>query len=528
MLRFKAVINGRMYLSFRPLRVAEAMVFDERVIYTGDNDGALKLAQDLGAEVVDLEGRTVMPGFVDCHMHLDELGMAMEMIDLRGTKSVEELKEKVRRAYKDGGGGWILGHGWDQEVMGRWPTRRDLDEVAPDRPVMLSRVCLHAAVLNTLAMELTGLMDSDLPGVVRENGEPTGVVKEEAFEVAREGMKANLTVEDYGRFVLNGAKKAASLGVTSVGFVSVEEKALKALMRLRKELPVRVFAYLDPGRRQVQGESMYADFSTLDALERLGLGRFSSGRVSVLGIKVLADGSFGARTAWLSGRYADADTSGYPNVDPETLHEIAGRTDKLGLQMAVHAIGDAAVDMVLNAYEGLGGGHRIEHASLIRRDQLERARRLGVRFAVQPHFIFTDWWVVERVGEERARWVYPFRSMMEMGLDVGFSTDCPVEPLNPWETVYAAVTRGRYDGVPLFEFTAGETLSVEEALHAYTEGSARVMGVDDRLGTLEVGKSADFVVLDGDPLSVKEGELRNLKVVETYVGGEMVFSELNE
>ncbi len=523
MFKPKAFINGRIYVSFKPVRTVEAIVFERRVLYTGDNDKALRLAELMGAEVSDLEGRTVMPGFIDCHMHLDEVGMTMETIDLRGVKSVEELKTKVEEAYKRDERGWILGHGWDQEVMDEWPTRWDLDEVAPDRPVMLSRVCLHAAVLNTKAMELTGLVKSKLPSVVREEGEPTGIVKEEAFEIAREGMKRGLGVEDYVRFIMEGASKAVSLGVTSVGFMSVELKALRALMRVGVKLPVRVFAYLDPGRREAKRDGMYSDISILDAFDFLGGGVVSTGKFSIRGIKVLADGSFGARTAWLSSKYADADTEGYPNLDKRKLKEIAERTDALGLQMAVHAIGDAAIDMVLDVYGKVGRGHRLEHASLIREDQLRRVRELGVRVSIQPHFIFTDWWVVKRVGEGRARWVYPFKSMLKLGLEVGVGTDSPVEPLNPWETVYAAVTRGKYDGIPLYRFTEKESLSVEEALHAYTEGSARIIGIEKDLGTLETGKLADLIVLGVDPLGIEERKLRDVRVLETYVSGEKLF-----
>jgi len=428
---------------------------------------------------------------------------------------------------------WILGHGWDQELFEekRWPTRWDLDEVVSDRPVMLSRVCLHAAVLNTKAIEITGLLNADLPGIVRdERGKPTGVVKEGAFEAARAKFLESLTVEDYERFLLDAMRFAASQGVTAVGFVSCDEKALKALIRLweRGELVIRVRVYLNPGKRRGAG-GMYDGREILEALRALGIRRgFGDEMLRINGIKILADGSLGARTAWLSKPYSDdPSTSGYPNIDEETLREIAAEAHEAGLQLAIHGIGDRAIDMILRVYEELGDvgrlRHRVEHASILREDQIEKVAKLGVVASVQPHFVITDWWAKSRVGEERVKWVYPFKSMLRKGVSIGLGTDSPVEPLNPWETVYAAVTRGKYEGVPYYEDTKHECLTLEEALHAYTAGSAYILLEEDEMGSLEVGKLADFVVVDRDPFEAREDELRKIKVLETYIGGKRVF-----
>ena len=518
----RAFINGNVYVSFRPIVKVEAfLVANGRVIKTGSSEEVLEVAKSLGVEVVDLKGRTVLPGFVDCHMHLDGLGEYLNMLDLRGVRSIEELKEKLRKFAKKKDG-WLRGHGWDQELFEerRWPTRHDLDEVVNDRPVMLSRVCLHAAVLNTRALEETGLIEWDSEDVLRdENGEPTGIVKEDAFSYAVRKFDEMVTEDEYGEYMLQAAEYALSKGVTTVGFVSVSERALKALSRLDAagKLRLRVKVYLNPGE----------NLGVLESLKRLGIRRgFGGRRLKIGGIKVLADGSLGARTAWLSSPYSDAETSGHPNVTKEWLEQVAKETHEAGLQMAVHAIGDATMDMVLDVYESLGNvegaGHRIEHASLMRPDQIERAKRLGVRLALQPHFVMTDWWVVERVGEERAKWVYPFRSIAEAGIPFGLSTDSPVEPLDPWETVYAAVTRGKYEGVPLAALTGDEALTLEETLHAYTAGSAEVL-MEEKLGSLEEGKLADFIIVSDDPFEGDEKELREIKVLETYLGGERVF-----
>ncbi len=529
----RAFVNGRIYASFKPLKTVDAiLVAVGRILYAGSSERAIKIARELGGEVVDLDGKTVLPGFIDSHLHLEELGMYLETLDLRGVGSIAELKEKLGDYAKIAKTRWILGHGWDQELFEekRWPTRWDIDEVVDDRPVMLSRVCLHAAVLNTKAMELAGLLDLNLPGVVRDgNGEATGVVKEEAFELARKKFKETLTPEDYEHFVKKAVDYAASLGITAVGTVSVEEKTLKALSNLeeRGELKIRVFAYLDPGKREVKGSGMFGNLDVLESIKKLGVKRgFGRGKLRINGIKVLADGSLGARTAWLSEPYSDAPTQGYANISKELLEKIVKEAHEAGLQMAVHGIGDATIDMILDVYSSLPNPgklrHRIEHASILRPDQIERMARLGIVGAVQPHFVITDWWAVRRVGEERAGWLYPFRSMLDAGIVLGFGTDSPIEPTNPWETVYAAVTRGKYEGVEIYEYTENETLSVEEALHAYTYGSAYILGAEDELGTLDEGKLADFVVVEEDPFEVDERELGEIKVLETYVGGEKV------
>ncbi|NJE61729.1 amidohydrolase [Thermococcus sp. 21S7] len=490
----------------------------------GSTEEILKAAEVLNAEITDLRGGTVLPAFIDSHMHLDELGEYLGMLDLRGVRSIEELKERLRR-FAEKKDGWLRGHGWDQELFEekRWPTRHDLDEVVSDRPVMLSRVCLHAAVLNTKALEETGLIDWDSEDVLRdENGEPTGIVKEEAFSFAVGKFREMITDEEYRAYMLKASEYALSRGITAVGFVSVGERALKVLSALDAEglLNLRVKVYLNPGE----------NLEVLESLKRLGVKRgFGGKRLKIGGIKVLADGSLGARTAWLSGPYSDAETSGHPNVTKEWLELVAGKTHKAGLQMAVHAIGDATMDMVLDVYESIGNaeraGHRIEHASITRPDQIERIKKLGIRLALQPHFVMTDWWVVERVGEERAGWIYPFRSIARAGIPFGLSTDSPVEPLDPWETVYAAVTRGKYEGVPLAALTEDETLTLEETLHAYTAGSAEVLMEDD-LGSLEEGKLADFILVSDDPFEVDEKKLREIKVLETYLGGKRVFKAL--
>ena len=247
----------------------------------------------------------------------------------------------------------------------------------------------------------------------------------------------------------------------------------------------------------------------------------------VVGLKVIVDGSLGARTAWLSKPYADDPTiRGTPLWSYEELREVAEAAYRRGFQLAIHAIGDSALDMVLRLYRELGVSPgdraRVEHASVARPEQIAEMAGMGVVAVVQPHFVVTDWWVVRRVGEERAPWVYPFRTMMERGVRLAFSTDAPVEPVDPFETLYAATTRGVREGIELARLTPNEVLGVAEALDAYTRGSAYALR-DPMAGSLEPGHYADLAVLSADPLATEPAGLRDIEVLETYVAGRRVY-----
>ncbi|MFA4669717.1 amidohydrolase [Pyrococcus kukulkanii] len=472
----KALVNGIIYTSFNPVRKISGLVIaNDRVIFAGDSEVARRIVELAGGEVVDLKGKFVMPAFFDSHLHLDELGMSLEMVNLRGVTSIEELVNRLKASNAR----IIFGFGWDQDELGRWPTREDLDAI--DRPVFIYRKCFHVAVANSKMLELLNLKPS------KDFDESTGLIKEKALEEARKVINEKvLSVDDYAHYILKAQDHLLNLRVHSVDFMSVNEKALKALFRLEREgkLRLNVFAYINP--------------ELLGKLESLGLGRFEGKRLVIAGVKLFTDGSLGARTALLSEPYSDdPSTSGQLVTEKKELVEVIERAKALGLDVAIHAIGDKALDVALDAFEETKFAGRIEHASVVRDDQLERIKDLGIRLSVQPHFIISDWWVVDRVGEERAKWVYRFKTLSRYA-ELGFSTDAPIEPADPWLTVDAAVNRGR-DKVKLYELTKDEVLSMDEALHFYTYGSATV-SLAKGLGKLEPGFKAEYIVLDRDPL----------------------------
>lgn len=487
-----AFINGKIYCSFKPLKVVEAMLIENgRIKFLGRREEILKLCKD-STEIVDLDGKVVIPGFVDTHVHLDELGIFLNSLNLRDAESIDDLKRRLKEFAKRCKTYWIIGYGWDQELLGRYPTKNDLDEVVKDRPVLLSRFCLHAGVVNSKAIEICEMHKFNKPFIDLERG----IVKEFAYSLVRRKVRESFSRNELKYILKSAMDHVLSFGVTSVGFMGCRKEIFEILKEMN--LNLRVFVY------------------TRDFYEK-----FSNCFLNVKGVKVFLDGSLGVKTALLSEPYEDDDTCGCQLMDEYELEKIVRDAERKGYQVALHAIGDRAIDLALNVLEKVKGRNRIEHASVLRDDQVERLSKIDVVISVQPHFIEGDWWIAKRLGK-RTRWVYRIRSLLERGIKVGFGTDAPVEPVNPWETVYYAVTRGKYEGLEIYDFTRDEVISVQDALNCYTINSAYVLMEEGNIGSLEVGKFADFIILDKDPLEIDEKDLKKIKVLKTFVNGKLV------
>jgi len=486
----------RVYTSFRPTRYAEAVVAAcGRVVYAGWLEEAVRVARLLG-EALGCRPRSsrvegvIVPGFVDAHLHLASLGFETGGVDLRGVDSLEELADLLRREarrFSD----WVYGRGWDQDRLGGWPTRSLLDDAVPDKPVVLMRVCGHAAAVNTEAL--------------RRLGKPAagdGLLFEEeaweAYRAARRSLPAARLVLEAQRVLLeNGVTAAATMGADAQELRGLVEAWRSGALRLR----VRV----------------YLDRVLLHALHDAGVapGGLGDELLRVVGVKLFVDGSLGARTARLREPYSDdPGNRGRLLLDAAGVAREARLAKSLGLDVAVHAIGDEAVLEAVRGLQAAGARGRVEHASLTPPDVLEALAASGARVASQPRFILSDYWAPERLGE-RVRWLYAYRSMIARGIALGFSSDAPVEPVNPLEGVYAAVARPG----PVGEATRGERLDVETALHLYTAGSAAVLG-ETRLGCLEPGCAADAAVLAEDPLSVAPEALPDIEFLGAVVAGE--------
>ncbi len=446
--------NGRIYSRFIPLEIHENIVIENGKVKSFESD----------ENAVDLDGKYIIPAFIDSHLHLDEIGLFLNTLDLRGVRSIKEMREKLKK-FSEKNSGPIIGHGWDQELLEekRWPNKNDIDDIVNDRPVILTRTCLHAALVNSYFLEIMG-----------KKGD--GIVFENEFEIFRKKFLSMIPRDLKVKYMEDAVKFVAENGICAVGFVSCTIESLEIIEELQKKgkLPIHIYVYLNA-----------EDFM-----------KYNFKNENVKGVKLFIDGSLGARTALLSERYNDMDTYGEQVMDDEYLITMVQKANEMGKDVAIHAIGDRALDIAIEILRKANHGKRIEHASIVRDDQLEKLR--GINVVVQPHFIISDFWIIDRIGEHRAKYVYRFKDLMKY-TNLSFSTDAPVEPVNPFLTLSAAIKRGREKNLSAYSFTENQIIDLKEAYHCYTLGSSKALGID--LGTLLPGKEANFLILDRDPLA---------------------------
>ncbi len=486
-----------------------------RVICTGTSLEILRL-KSRSTKTVDLQGRTVLPGFADSHIHLLAYGTVLRNLNLSKARSIEDIKHQVaKRASKGPPDSWVLGRGWDQEKLRerRYPERLDLDK-ATSKPVFLLRVCGHIAVANSSALSISGIdrhtADPDGGVIVKDvEGEPTGVLKERAIDLLRRCIPRN---EQETRSALTSAsKRLTRLGLTSLHCIIEDAEEYRILQNLKNEgkIPQSIYAI------------MPADL--IDHLISSGLATEKGGdSVRVGGVKIYLDGSLGARTAALRDPYSDApNSSGMLTITRAQLHNLAVKARKAGFQLCIHAIGDRAVETAIETLDESFGPqecrrlrHRIEHSSLVSPRLIAKMRRLGVVASVQPRFIYSDSWAHDRLGPTRTRWLYAFSTMISAGIPLAAGSDCPVEDPDPLEGIWSAVARPGLD--------AAERLKVGQALSSYSTGAAYASFSEELSGTLDSGKVADMVILDKDPFKSATEDLRDIRVVSTIIAGEVV------
>lgn len=512
------LVNGHMITMNLSVPFAQAVAIRKGRIVAVGTDSEVQKWMDKRTKIIDLKSKTVVPGLNDAHAHIISLGHESSQLDLRHVSSIENIKRRVRNAAKEANKEkWIFGRGWDQDRLKekRYPNRWDLDEVAPDNPVFLTRVCGHVGVANSRALKTVQLGWKELASLSEfvdedpRTGEPTGLLKEKALDLIFEAVK--LSGKNLHEACKVALSEAAKVGLTSVTCITSSPEEIHALQELNKQgrLPLRVYA-------MVPFECL-SDFSNK---------RLDDPFLKIRCVKVFADGSLGARTAALEKPYTDEpSTAGVLYYNLDQLKELIEKADGAGFQVAVHVIGDRAVMQALQAFEEAVGKdrviahrHRLEHVSVLNPDLIKRMRALGLLATIQPHFVISDFWVPNRLGSKRARWTYAFKSLIESGVPVAASSDAPVEPLNPLLGVWAAVTRS---------LSSQERLSVLEALQAYTLGPAYFSFEEGVKGTIEVGRYADLAVLSHDPLKTKPDRIKDIKVEMTIVGGKIVYRAKN-
>lgn len=518
---------------------AEAfLVEDDKFVEVGSRESVLAAA-GAGSEIVDLGGKTVVPGFNDSHLHLLNFAYSRTKISLYGTTSIAEIVERSRAwlaERKPAPGTWVSGAGWNQYSFreNRALNRGDLDAISTEHPMIFTRVCEHIVVVNSKALEVIGIDDTtpDPEGgqIERDdNGHATGVLKENARYLAYAKVP-DKSVAEIKEMLLDAIDYVSKLGITSVqtdDFETFSSKnwrnVIEAYKELEQEDKLKVRVYEQCLLPQID---RFKEFLAAGYKTGVGSDMFRIGP-----LKLLTDGSIGLRTAYLNAPYSDDPTTRGINVfTQDELNELVCTAQSNGMQVVCHAIGDGAMEMVLNAYEKAQREHPcadprngIIHVQISTRSIIERMRKGNIPAYCEPVCVGADMHCVdERVGKERMKEAYAYRTMVDLGMHVPLSSDCPVDSVNPIEEAYVAVNRKDLNGWPEGGWYPGEALTVEQFLRGFTWESAYAQFEETTKGSVEAGKYADFVVLSGDPTAIDPNDLRSITAVGTYLGGRKV------
>lgn len=514
------ISNATIYTVDCDFTVTDAMVIHEgRIVSTG-TEASLR-ARYTPTSTTTMDGRCVYPGFIDPHSHILNYGYMLQRANLFDTASWEEVVERLVAFKETKNPEWILGRGWDQNTWAdtTLPTNELLDHAFPDTPVLVTRVDGHAAVANSLALHLAGLdCNCNIEGgeCIRKNGKLTGLLLDNALIKAKEAIPA-VSPAAMKDALLLAEKECFSVGLTSVSDAGTETDAVMALENAHADgsLQIRVYVMLMPTE---ENKDRY-----------ISKGPIESDRLTIRSIKLFADGALGSRGALLLEDYSDDPGNRGLQLDNKLkLHSSCALALETGYQVNMHCIGDAAVRLALDVYEKyLPPGNdlrwRIEHAQIVDESDLPRFKKLGVIPSIQTTHATSDkGWVEERLGARISN-AYRAKSLLLQHGWLPNGSDFPIEKINPIYGFHSAVTRKDKDNQPEGGFKPTEALSREEALRAMTIWAAKANFEETTRGSLEAGKWADFVVLDRDLLSVPEGDLRNAKVLATYVSGRRVF-----
>jgi predicted amidohydrolase YtcJ len=508
-----------------PMRDA-AVYVEEGLIRDVGTEAAMRSAHP-GAREVDARGATILPGLIDAHAHLYGLGLALRNVDLVAAPSFDEVVRRVRERAKDTAAGqWVIGRGWDQNEwpVKEFPTAAALDAAVPDHPVFLRRVDGHAALANSAAMKLAGVTaaTADPAGgrIIRDAaGNPSGVFVDNAMAIVEDRIPQPDAAERKA-LVLAAANEIARNGLTGIHDAGIGGPTIATVRELIREgsFPIRVSGMLAD------------DDALLDSWFRSGPLLDEGGKLTIRSVKLYADGALGSRGAALLAPYSDEPAnSGLVLTSRNRIAEVAGRARKAGFQVNTHAIGDRAVREVIDAYGDAGvtpaDRFRIEHLQVIAPDDVPRLVARGIVASMQPTHATSDMdWAERRLGPDRIRGAYAWRTVLNAGGRLALGSDFPVEYVNPFFGIYSAVTRQDHEGKPAEGWYPGERLTLAEALRGFTLDAAWA-GFDEKTrGTIEPGKLADFTIVEGDFFADPVARLWDAKVRCTVVGGEIVWT----
>ncbi len=503
-----------------------------RIMAVGGNDDILHLA-GAGTEKIDIDGRLVVPGFIDTHIHFYEWALKRQGVKLDDLTGLDELLTRIRQAAGNRPPGqWIMGQGWNETDWAepRMPTRESLDRAAPGHPVLLWRCDLHLAAANSAALKLAGIdagtVDPPEGRIERDAaGEPTGILRELAINLVRQAVAppdADQIVEAFAD-ATSALHRRGITGIHDVRLMADKDGASA----------FGTFQKLDRNDRLALRSWVTLPGDRLDEIIGLGLRTgFGNNRLRVGHVKFFSDGGMGARTAWMIDPFLDAGC-GMPLMEMDALAEDIQRADEAGLSVMVHAVGDRANRELVTIFEALESRrvrtgqsrpvipHRIEHVQMIRPEDADRLRSLHLALCVTPANMVLDINLIDSAVGEKGQWTYAFRRLMDTGAPVMFSSDCPVCDPDPLVGIHAAATRQRANGTPENGWHPQNRISVAEAIQAYTATPAAVHQALD-LGVIAPGKKADLAVLSENMLTSPPSRIPRMKVDMTLFDGSIV------
>ena len=517
-------------------------VENEKILAIGSNEEILTLRREEDM-VVDLDGKTVIPGFIDSHMHVLGLAEYVQNVQLSDCRSIGDMLAAIAAFREENSipaGKWILGRGWNQDYFDtpRFPTREDLDQVCPEHPMVMVRACGHALVCNTKALEAAGIT-KDTPQIdgghfeIGTDGTPNGIFTEAAMELVRSHIP-NPTVEELKNGILSAQKALLKAGITSVhtddfgraGAPEAYENVIIAYRQLEEEglLKLRINEQCNLSEEKYLRDYLAKGYHLQSSSKHFRLGP----------LKIIADGSLGARTAFLRQPYADDPTTcGISYYEKEALQRYIRLAHENGMQVVIHCIGDGIMEWSMDGLEAAMKAspredcrHGIIHCQITDLPLLKRFRDLKLLALIQPIFLHYDMHIVEeRVGKALASTSYNWKTLLDLQVPSSFGTDCPVENYDPTNNLYCAVTRKDLSGSPDGGWLPEQKLTVEEALRCYTVEGAYASFEEASKGKLLPGMLADMAALSGDPFICPQDEIKSLRAVMTVSGGEVVYRE---
>jgi len=531
------ILNGKVLTIDTDNPLAEAIaVVDDKITDVGTNSRIRKLIDPEKTQIIDASGRLVIPGFNDAHVHFGPLDP--DFIELRYTTDPSTITAKVKaQVAKSIPGELIRGGHWEHEmfITREWPTKELIDKVSPDNPVVLARADGHSRLVNSYVLKKSGITKNTpdpFGGEIQRDpvtGEPTGILKETAMDLINTGdVKTQRSPEDEAEKTWQGyllaMKEARELGVTSVQNAGSEDFEAYEKLQKEGELTCRIDI----------GKPLTGDTDILNKYKELSGKYPDSGDWIRFGyLKAFIDGSMGSGTALMFEPYNDEpSTSGLAMWNYDEFENMVLTADKMGFQIGVHAIGDKGNNWILNAFEKAqqvngkrDSRHRDEHTQTLQSSDIPRFAKLGVIPSMQPtHCISDKKFYEKRIGTERSKGAYAWRSLVDAGSVLAFGTDYQVEPLNPIEGLYAAVTRKERRGEDGEGWFPEQKLTMEEAIKFYTLGSSFAQFMENRKGMIKEGFLADIVIVDKDLLTIPENEIMSTRVDYTIVGGEVVYT----